>query len=75
MVWYGMVPIQPPVSVFRSLRVVASFSTCPTRKASGRPVNQRSFEDGVACAGAVEVVLVGARPHSQSHRAGDATHL
>jgi hypothetical protein len=27
MVWYGMVPPQPPVSVFRSLRVVASFST------------------------------------------------
>jgi hypothetical protein len=51
MVWYGMVPPQPPVSVFRSLRVVASFSTCPTREASGGPVNQRLFEDGFACAG------------------------
>jgi hypothetical protein len=28
---------------------VASFSTCPTREASGRPVNQRLFEDGFAC--------------------------
>jgi hypothetical protein len=28
MVWYGMVPPQPPLSVIRSLRVVASFSTC-----------------------------------------------
>jgi hypothetical protein len=45
--WYGMVPPQPPVSVFRSLRVVASFSTCPTREASGGPVNQRLFEDGL----------------------------
>jgi hypothetical protein len=54
MVWYGMVPPQPPVSVFslfRSLRVVASFSTCPTREASGGPVNQRLLEDGFACAG------------------------
>jgi hypothetical protein len=50
-VWYGMVPPQPPVSVFRSLRVVASLSTCPTREASGRPVNQRLFEDGFACVG------------------------
>jgi hypothetical protein len=51
-VWYGMVPPhQPPVSVFRSPRVVASFSTCPAREASGRPVNQRLFEDGFACAG------------------------
>jgi hypothetical protein len=32
----GMVPCQPPVGVFRSLRVVASFSTCLTREASGR---------------------------------------
>jgi hypothetical protein len=47
MVWYGMVPPQPPVSVFRSLRVVASFSTCPTLEASGGPVNQRLFEDGI----------------------------
>jgi hypothetical protein len=75
-VWYGMVPPQPPVSVFRSLRMVASFSSCPTREASGRPVNQRRlFEDGLACAGVVEVVLVLARPHSQSHWAGNATHL
>jgi hypothetical protein len=42
---YDMVPPQPPVSVFRSLSVVASFSTCPTREASGGPVNQRLFED------------------------------
>jgi hypothetical protein len=40
-----MVPPQPPISVFRSLRVVASFSTCPTREASGGQVNQRLFEE------------------------------
>jgi hypothetical protein len=48
MVWYGAP--STPVSVFRSLRVVASFSTFPTREASGRPVNQRLFEDWFACA-------------------------
>jgi hypothetical protein len=51
---------------FRSLRVMALFSTCSTREASGRPVNHRLFEDGVANAGVVEVVPVVARPHSES---------
>jgi hypothetical protein len=32
------------------VKLVDSFSTCPTREASGRPVNQRLFEDGFACA-------------------------
>jgi hypothetical protein len=65
-----------PCPQFLSLRVVASFSTYPTREAPGRPANQRLFEDGFVCAGVVEVVLVVARPHSQSHWAGDsATHL
>jgi coenzyme F420-reducing hydrogenase gamma subunit len=66
-VWYGMVPPQPPVSVFRLLRVVASFSTCPTREASGGPVNQRLFEDGFACAGGGTCSATGVRVTGASH--------